>query len=347
MRVLFLPLGNRTRASSRLRAYQYLEPLRRYNIEGRVLWLGGLKAPLPGLRRLHWRARLLWEATQADVVLVQKLLLRDRNWHFLRMCNRRIIYDFDDAIYTSPPWKDRPPDQVRQSKGRLDYILSHSQHVIVSGDYLANYARQLSPQVSIIPTPVDTERFVPWRTWEHDSDKVVIGWVGLKDNLFYLERIAEVLSLLVARFRDRLVFKVVSDGILEIPGIQVWNESWNLEREAANLQDFDIGIMPLRQANDPWTLGKIGTKAMQYMALAVPTVASPTPFTESLIVDGENGFLADSDDEWFEKLAMLIEDANLRRRVGSAGREKIEREYSLQVCTRLLATVIDHVARST
>jgi glycosyltransferase involved in cell wall biosynthesis len=68
-------------------------------------------------------------------------------------------------------------------------------------------------------------------------------------------------------------------------------------------------------------------KGLLSMSTGVPVVASPVGMSASLIQDGENGFLAASEDEWYRKLRALALDADLRTRIGMAGRATVEREY--------------------
>ena len=70
---------------------------------------------------------------------------------------------------------------------------------------------------------------------------------------------------------------------------------------------------------------------LQYMANAIPTVASYTPTTAEIIKDGVNGFLADAEEDWFKKLSLLIEDPDLMENMGKTGRKTVEERFSLEV----------------
>ena len=64
------------------------------------------------------------------------------------------------------------------------------------------------------------------------------------------------------------------------------------------------------------------------MALGIPTVCSPVGVNTSVIHDDQNGFIAGSEDEWVEKLSRLLRSAELRERLGRAGRTTVEQDYS-------------------
>jgi len=107
---------------------------------------------------------------------------------------------------------------------------------------------------------------------------------------------------------------------------------------------MDIGIMPL--PDSPWARGKCGYKLIQYMACGLPVVASPVGVNRQIVEHGVNGFLAETDDEWREALATLVADPDLRRRMGAAGRKKVEADYSLQVYGPKVAAMLRDVAQA-
>ena len=133
------------------------------------------------------------------------------------------------------------------------------------------------------------------------------------------------LQLLSARFPG-LKLKVISDKPLLLDGVVVENEPWRLETEQATLASFDIGIMPL--PDDRWSKGKCGMKALQFMAMGIPTICSPVGVNTDIIQDDQNGFIAATEDEWIEKLTRLLRSAELRQRLGHAGRVTVEEKYS-------------------
>jgi glycosyltransferase involved in cell wall biosynthesis len=101
---------------------------------------------------------------------------------------------------------------------------------------------------------------------------------------------------------------------------------WRADTELEDLSTIDIGVMPL--PDDRWSKGKCGLKALQFMALGIPTVCSPVGVNTDIIQDDENGFIAGTEDEWVEKLSRLLRVAELRQRLGQAGRATVEEKYS-------------------
>lgn len=253
-----------------------------------------------------------------------------------------VVFDFDDAIFLPSVSDANRLIGALKCPGKVASIIRHSGHVIAGNTYLADYARRFNPAVTTIPTCVDTGRFAPPVDVSPKNDspaasEPIVGWVGSPTTASYIRGLAGVLR----RVRERHSFRLRVSGTgepLEIPGISVDNEAWSLEREVELFNTCDVGVYPL--ADDEWSKGKCGFKAIEFMACGVPVVASAVGVNREIIQDGENGFLAATDDEWIEKLGRLLSDRELRRRFAEAGRRTIERRYSLEMNAPKLAATL-------
>jgi glycosyltransferase involved in cell wall biosynthesis len=234
-----------------------------------------------------------------------------------------IVFDFDDAIFVSY----RSP-----SNGYLSYlkfaaktktICRLASHVMVGNPYLAEYARQFNPHVTMIPTTIDTEKYKVLKDGTA-AGAPVIGWTGSFSTVQHLDTLRGGLQKLAQRERFRL--RVIGTPEYRLDGIEVEAVGWRSETEIDDLQPIDIGVMPL--PDDQWSRGKCGLKALQFMALGIPTVCSPVGVNTEIIQDGKNGFIADTEEEWVEKLGALIRSRELRDRLGMAGRATVEQTYS-------------------
>ncbi|MDD5223444.1 MAG: glycosyltransferase family 4 protein [bacterium] len=321
IKVLFLPIWGPEAPSSRLRVYQYLEPLKGEGIETEVLIPPGDRRPF---RRLVYLLQAFSRAKRADVVFVQKQVL-SFGIDLLARANPRIVFDFDDAIFTRPPWEKNPGPAV---SARLAKTLRRSRAVITGNGYLAEYARPFCPRVEVISTGVDLDFISRVPRESRGADAAVrVGWTGTQENLWYLQKIAEVFPRLESRFGKQVEFRVISNARFEVPGASIQNIAWSLSEEYPRLADLDLGLAPL--GDDPWSRGKCGFKAIQYMSLALPPVASRAGVYPEIIQDGVNGFLAGPLEEWEEKISRLAGDGNLRRKMGEAAREEVRKRFSL------------------
>ena len=266
-----------------------------------------------------------------------------------RLLTRRghppVVFDFDDAIFLpSVSDANRLIGALKQPH-KVASIIRHSDHIIAGNDYLAAYARRFNPAVTMIPTCVDTTRFKPSASIARPADGVraepIVGWIGSPTTAGYIRTLAEVFR----RLRRDHPFSLRISGIGDpptIPGISIDNTPWTLGREVELFNTCDVGVYPL--ADDEWSKGKCGFKAIEFMACGVPVVAAAVGVNREIVQDGVNGFLASSDDEWVEKLGRLLADPELRRRFAAAGRSTVEQRYSLQVNAPTLAATLRAVA---
>jgi glycosyltransferase involved in cell wall biosynthesis len=250
-----------------------------------------------------------------------------------------LIYDFDDAIFrlhTSS--SNRAAAWLKLPRKTAD-ICRMADHVVVGNSYLAEWARQHNSEVSVVPTSIDTDRCRPGP--ERDlGPRTVLGWMGSSTSQTYLEAAAPMLRALLAR--HSLELRVVSNRPPVLPAIAHTWLPWSAASEAAQVAAFDIGIMPM--PDEEWARGKCALKALQYMAAAVPTVASAIGANLEVIEHGRDGFLAATQQEWLECVARLVEDPDLRRQIGVAGRRKVEEHYSMRRCASALERVVRFVA---
>jgi glycosyltransferase involved in cell wall biosynthesis len=197
-------------------------------------------------------------------------------------------------------------------------------HVTAGNDYLASYARQYNASVSIIPTTIDTVNHHN-EMCNQAQDKMVIGWTGTHTTMHYLNEMIPVLHELEQT--HNFTFLVISN---EAPSFELKSLEfikWKKETEIEDLAKMNIGVMPLN--HDIWSEGKCGFKGLQYMALEIASVMSPVGVNTSIVHDGVNGFLAGSPEEWKEKLSLLLENKDLRVRLGKAGKQTIEERFSV------------------
>ena len=249
-----------------------------------------------------------------------------------------IVYDFDDAIFLPAVSEANQAVSFLKNPKRVSEILSLSRRVTVGNEFLASYARRFNPNVTVIPTAVDTNRFVPRSDpVPADGRKLVVGWIGSPTTFRYLESIKDVLAAVSAR--HPFILKVSGAGRpVDFPGVDVQVVPWSMADEVSLFNTCDIGVYPL--SDDDWSRGKCGFKAIQCMACGVPVVAASVGVNREIIEDGVNSFLASNHSEWVAKLGLLLSDASLRARMAAAGRRTVEERYSLRVTAPQLAAVL-------
>jgi glycosyltransferase involved in cell wall biosynthesis len=251
-------------------------------------------------------------------------------WFIARVLRKKIIYDFDDAIWL-PNTSDANSIAARiKWHSKVAAICQWSYKVSCGNAYLADYARQFTPHVVINPTTIDTDHLHNPALYPPQPPRTVttIGWTGSHSTLKYLDDIVPVLQTLEARHGNSIEFVVIADKAPTLALKHFRFVPWRKEQEAQDLLQIDIGIMPL--SDDIWAKGKCGFKALQYMALEIPAVIAPVGVNTEIVDQGENGFLCSTPPEWMDALEVLIKHKDQRRRMGEKGREKVLRAYSVR-----------------
>jgi len=328
MKVLFLIQGYSV-AASRYRVLQYLPYLESKGMKVTVsLYPRTLKSNIQFFKTL----------SQYDIVFLQRKRFNQPRLGLLRRRANRIVYDFDDSVmYRNSKSKD-PISQTR--KRRFIQMIHASDFVIAGNDFLKNQVLPIHSNVETIPTPIDKERY-GLKDYRVKKERVTLGWIGDHGSIHYLEKMRPIFERLGER-HPRVELKIVCDIFFDCEWMKVIKKPWVSEEEVADLQSFDIGLMPL--VDDPWSWGKCGLKIIQYQGVGVPVVCTPVGINRDLVEDGINGFYAMTEKEWEEKLSMLIENASLREKMGREGRKRVVECYTRQVCAPRLLSILTRVA---
>jgi glycosyltransferase involved in cell wall biosynthesis len=349
--IAFVPYPPDTTPSQRFRIEQWKATLEEMGIRVSfapfadtrlmsLLYQSGRIAPKVGgmLAGFVRQARAVARAGRADVILIHRTAclagpaLLER---MLSRWDRPVLFDFDDAIYLRDTSGANGVFDRLKFPGKTAALCRLSSLVVAGSEYLAGYARRHNPCVVVVPTSIDTNAYVPVDR-EGPSARVTIGWTGSATSLTYLEAFAPVLRELLRR-RD-VDIRVQSNRPPVLPGVRVVWQRWAPDTEVQEIRRYDIGIKPM--PDTPWSRGKCPMKELQYMALGVPAVCSGVGASVEVIRNGENGFLADSEEQWLERLTRLIDDPALRRRIGLAGRGTVEEQYSTKVCASRFAEAV-------
>jgi len=292
-------------------------------------------------RGLRNRLRAVARAADFDVVLLQRDLslfdeTADLEQALLRV-NPRIVFDIDDALWLHPDGTPNPPREAK-----LRRILGLARIVTAGNGTLRAWAGG-GDRVVLLPTPVDTDHYTPAPGPRAAGGPVVLGWIGLRSNLPHLMTIAGPLARVTSR-RDAVV-RIVCDRPPDPATLPFRAETvaWSAERELEHLRSFDAGLMPL--PDNAWTRGKCGLKLLQYMAVGIPTAASPVGVNREILAGGEVGLLPEGEAAWQEALERLVADASYRERSGRTGRTRAEAHYSVTRWAPALLQILNEAAR--
>ena len=346
-------------AATRYRLQQFVEPLAALGIELTIKpFLSSDSFKRLYRERSHLRIAVdLLSATarrvgscmtlgQADVILVQReaMILGPPiiEWLAARVFKRPMVLDLDDATYvpyTSPTYGGLA--KALKFFRKTDDLIRWSRVVICGNQTVAEYVSSKGARTEIIPTVVDTEKFKPARA--SNRTLPVVGWVGTHSTFPFMQSILPALSEVAKTQPFKL--KIVGAGRADVvvPGIEVENLEWNLEREVEDFQSLDVGLYPVNADNN-WATGKSGFKAIQYMATGVPYVATPIGAAAQIGEENLTHLFATTREEWIDKLKTLLNDPERRHAMGDAGRRHAVECYHLESQAEKLAKVLREAA---
>jgi glycosyltransferase involved in cell wall biosynthesis len=335
MRVVYFTKYTRKGASSRLRSYQYFKFLANHGFDCQYLPLHSDKY----LDLLYSKKFLLLEAglsyfkrllnifmlNRKDIIIIEKELfpyVPAIFEFFLRRLGFHFIVDFDDAIHHNYD-KHRNGFISLLLKNKIPNVMKYASHVIVGNTYLMDFANLNNiSHVTQIPTVIDETKYCRINRF---PEVISIGWIGTPYTSIYLNRLLPTFSNLYKKYGVKVLLIGANTKDFEFDFIDC--VSWSEDTEVADIQKIDIGIMPLKDGF--FERGKCGYKLIQYMACGIPVIASPVGENCFIVDHGENGFIADSLEDWEPLLEELVINPNLRRDFGMNGFSKIQQKYSI------------------
>lgn len=256
-----------------------------------------------------------------------------------------LVYDIEDNVLSGAEGQAENPNplaRLLKSQSKFLALIQCADHVITSSPFLNETCMGINQakRCTYVSSSVDTDRFQPATPYSNDRP-VVIGWTGTFSSRVYLDLLRGVFQRLAAKLPFRL--RVIGNFDYELPGVDLEVIRWSAEEEVVQLQALDIGVYPL--PIDDWVLGKSGLKAIQYMAFALPCVATEVGTTPMIIRHGENGLLVKTEAEWEAALEQLIRDPVLRKRLGEAARKDAVAKYSTAAIAGLYRGIIEGAAK--
>lgn len=320
-RILFISKGDDS-ASTRYRALQFFPLLQHAGYEANHATAAGSPA-------MYLRALRL--AAAADIVVVLRKTFPGPLLWLLRRLSRKLVFDFDDAIFCNT---DGTPSPTRMR--RFGAMAAACDHLLAGNRFLADTAARYNRAVTIVPTCIDTARYAS--DYPKPQDSVDLVWIGSRSTRKYLVEALPALRLAAARV-PRLRLKIIADFDLPDAGLPTLAVPWSARTEALELGSSLFGIAPMR--DDDWSRGKCALKVLQYMTAGLPVVSSDAGANAEVIVPGETGYLVGDDESWAERIAQLAVDAALRERMGAAGRRRASADYSLEAGFARMAGVFD------
>ncbi len=335
--ILFLTKYPYKGASSRYRVYQYLPYFREAGIQFRVLPFHNSNYLQKVYKKekvslVYYMQRIMVRIFYVfifsffyKIIFVQKSFFPIDffsfvSMFFLKKMGKIIIFDIDDAIWV----RDKPLSTDAKTMIKLADL------IIVGNKFLYSYCYRFNKNIVIVPTAINLEKYeLSDRDVINRNGPIILGWIGTPITAdLYLPIIAEAIDTISMRYNVILKLIGAKSNIKKLFKCKVVTVPWDEDTEVKELLEINIGLMPLD--NSEFSKGKCGLKLLQYMAMGIPSVASPVGVNKNIIKDGMNGFLASSSEEWINKISLLIENKNLYTNISKNARTTVERDFSLK-----------------
>lgn len=287
--------------------------------------------------RRSLRHELLGPDADISTVVVQRQVDLSPSLSLERAATRgrRLVYDVDDAVWlTGRETMGHALGVLKASSRKVRWLAERAEHILAGNELLADALRPFNQAVTVVPSMVDPSSY-PLRA-HTAGEALTLGWVGSPTTAPFLGRIQAVLERFAAGFAQPVRLLVIGGTTPHPEGVEVVERAWSPQAERAALEEMDIGLMPL--PDNRWTRGKCAYKALQYMASGIPPIADDVGISAGIVADA--GWVAVDHASWLEGLHTLAVDVSLRASLGKTGRERVERDFSIQRWVPTLSRVL-------
>ncbi len=292
----------------------------------------GIKYDIEPLPSGFWKTlKLFGNAHDFDAVFLHKKRLPPLQRLSLRKNAKQIIYDFDDAVMF-----DHKNPQIPHSKKlkRFADTVIMADSIIAGNSFLADFAKKFNNNTVVLPTGINAAEYELEK--KISDEKIRLVWIGSGSNLPYLEHIKDSLEQIGKKYNN-VILRIICNEFFDLTNMPVEKIRWSLETQIPDLINSDIGLAPL--PGDNFTKGKCGFKILQYCAASLPVVASPVGVNSQLVHHGVNGFLAENSSQWFDNLSELIDNPDLRCKMGQEAR-KLAKDYNVSILAKKFVNTI-------
>lgn len=281
--------------------------------------------------KLYWkRYRLLKELKKYEAVWIQRAYVpmfpfRDAYYEkLIKKIHPNVVYDYYDADYVTN--QTLVYNSVRSGKA-----------VTVASLFLKTHLSQIQPNIKFVRYAINTDGFVPVN---NNAETIKVGWMGSPANAKELLAISRQFQRIESEYpgvQFSFVCRDLPDLDLKNCQVQKWGDDgfdyyqW--------LSKLDIGIVPFIDQSDT-TKAKISMKSLEFMCAEVAQICSP--WVHSDVMKDEETFLLAQEEEWYEKLKLLIDNPDMRTTLAAQSKQAYQKHHSFESVYKTLSKVLLH-----
>jgi glycosyltransferase involved in cell wall biosynthesis len=319
-KILFISKGEQS-SSTRYRALQYFPYFKTQGWEPTHITISGGIYPI---------IQTLNSVKSADIVVLLRKTFPWPIFWSIRRLSKKLIFDFDDAIFTN---SDGSISKTRMQ--RFIKTVSKCDHIFAGNQYLADEASKNNSNVTVVPTSVEVTKYD--LTSPKNDDAFELVWIGSKSTQKYITEIIPAIEH-AAQSVPNLTLKIIADFELSSPVLKIKNIAWSEIDEAMELSKSHVGLAPL--TNDSWTKGKCALRVLQYMATGLPIISSPVGVNAYVVHNGVNGYLATDNKAWSEFIIKMYQEKEHLKQMGSEGKKRVFQEFAIDVVFKKMFAII-------
>jgi len=318
-KILILTKGIQA-SSSRERALVYGDLLRSDKVNYHHIGLS--KRPLNYLKAII-------TAPFFDVIFLQRKLVPKFFFKILRILSKKIIYDFDDAIFLDSNGK------ISNHKfKKFSYICGKSDLIFAGNNFLKNHAKKFNKKTFLVPTCLDISKYKV--SVKKDKKFFDLVWIGSKSTSKYLIEIIPLLEKASKKLKDLRLINI-SNVVLKSKFIPIKNILWTEQIQYRELNSAKLGLAPLDNSN--WSKGKCAFKVLQYASAGIPIISSNEGVNSILIKQFDAGLLVKKENDWIKHIQKMRSNPNLYK-MYKKNAEKMSRLYDLSVNYKKMKKIV-------
>lgn len=256
--------------------------------------------------------------------------------------NKTVFYDIDDLVIdrkytdTIPHIKTLTNDELdlyNNGVYRMGETLKKCDYAITTTPVLANelnkYVKETYINRNVVSEEMVKLSLKAIKENKKDEDKIIIGY--LSGSITHNTDFALILPAIEKILKENSNVYLKICGILDLPETLLPYKERIITFPFVNwrqlpklISTLDINLAPLKKTL--FNEAKSENKWVEAALVKVVTVASNVGAFKDCITDEKNGILC-NDDEWYDKLTMIIKDNNLRKKIAEDGHNYILKNY--------------------